>query len=109
MVIFSKRNIIIPSPDGKIKKFIPKNFVGKVDDWVTATPYFADLVKDGKIVITESTADKELNKAEEKDVVDHTKDNEEKKSEETTEATETTETTEAAETKSRKSNKNTSK
>lgn len=106
MVIFSKRNIIIPSPDGKIKKFIPKNFVGKVDDWVTATPYFADLVKDGKIVITESTADKELDKAEEKDVVDHTKDNEEEKSEETTEATETTE---AAETKSRKSNKNTSK
>lgn len=106
MVIFSKRNIIIPSPDGKIKKFIPKNFVGKVDDWVTATPYFADLVKDGKIVITESTADKELDKAEEKDVVDHTKDNEEEKSEETTEATETTE---AAATKSRKSNKNTSK
>lgn len=106
MVIFSKRNIIIPSPDGKIKKFIPKNFVGKVEGWVSSTPYFADLVKDGKIVITESTADKELDKAEEKDVVDHTKDNEEEKSEETTEATETTE---AAATKSRKSNKNTSK
>ena len=79
MVIFSKRNIVIPSNDGKIKKYIPKNFVGEVEDWVSATPYFADLVKDGKIVVTESTADKELDKAAAKDVVDHTKDEDTKK------------------------------
>lgn len=72
MVVLSKRNIIIPAPDGKTKKFIAKDYIGEVEKWVTETNYFKALVKDGKIVVT-STADKELDKAAEKPVTDHTR------------------------------------
>lgn len=72
MVVLSKRNIIIPAPDGKTKKFITKDYIGEVEKWVTETDYFKALVKDGKIVVT-STADKELDKAAEKPVTDHTR------------------------------------
>ena len=63
MFIMSKRNIIIPSPDGKTSKKLHKGYVGTVEDWVTKTDYFKALVADKKIIITETTKDNELEKA----------------------------------------------
>ena len=65
MFILSKRNVIIPGPDGGYR--ILKDYIGQVPDWVGRTPYFAQLVKDGKIVVTEKT-DKAVQDAAEKPV-----------------------------------------
>ena len=86
MIIFSKRNIIIPSADGKVKRFIPRDYIGKVEDWVTKTDYYKDLVADGKIVETNTTKDKDIDKAAEQPVIDNAKEN--LKAEEETETVE---------------------
>ena len=49
-VIISKRNIIIPSPDGRQAYPIPKDYIGSVPDWVTKTKYFEELVKDLSLI-----------------------------------------------------------
>lgn len=74
MFIMSKRNIIIPSPDRKMSKKLHKGYVGVVEDWVTKTDYFKDLVADKKIIITETTKDNELEKADAEKPVDNAKD-----------------------------------
>lgn len=90
MIIFSKRNIIIPSADGKVKRFIPKDYIGKVEDWVTKTDYYKALVADGKIVESNTTKDKDIDKAAEQPVIDNAKENL-KAEEETETETETVE------------------
>ena len=62
-VIISKRNIIIPSPDGRQAYPIPKDYIGSVPDWVTKTKYFKELVKDGKIAVSSTTKDSALEQA----------------------------------------------
>jgi hypothetical protein len=62
-VIISKRNIIIPSPDGRQAYPIPKEYIGSVPDWVTKTKYFKELVKDGKIAVSSTTKDNALEQA----------------------------------------------
>ena len=62
-VIISKRNIIIPSPDGRQAYPIPKDYIGSVHDWVTKTKYFEELVKDGKIAVSSTTKDNALEQA----------------------------------------------
>ena len=62
-VIISKRNIIIPSPDGRQAYPIPKDYIGSVPDWVTKTKYFKELVKDGKIAVSSTTKDNALEQA----------------------------------------------
>lgn len=74
MFIMSKRNIIIPSPDGKMSKKLHKGYVGEVEDWVTKTDYFKDLVADKKIIITETTKDNELEKADAEKPIDNARD-----------------------------------
>ena len=74
MFIMSKRNIIIPSPDGKMSKKLHKGYVGTVEDWVTKTDYFKDLVADKKIIITETTKDNELEKADVEKPIDNARD-----------------------------------
>lgn len=74
MFIMSKRNIIIPSPDGKMSKKLHKGYVGAVEDWVTKTDYFKALVADKKIIITETTKDNELEKADAEKPVDNARD-----------------------------------
>ena len=44
MVIMSKRNVIIPAPNGETGKYIPKDYIGEIDKWVTETDYFKSLV-----------------------------------------------------------------
>lgn len=73
MVILCKRNVIIPSDDRTTQKYIPKDYIGKVEDWVTKTQYFNALVADGKIVITKSTKDSDVDKAVEKPVTDRSR------------------------------------
>ena len=74
MFIMSKRNIIIPSPDGKISKRLFKGYVGPVEDWVSQTDYFKALVKDKKIIVTETTKDNELEKADAEKPIDNARD-----------------------------------
>ena len=74
MFIMSKRNIIIPSPDGKMSKKLHKGYVGAVEDWVTKTDYFKELVNDKKIIITETAKDSELEKADAEKTIDNARD-----------------------------------
>lgn len=67
MFIFSKRNIILPSPDGSQSVRVKQDFVGEIPDWAAETQYFRDLVADGKIVPT-TTRDKDTQTAAEKKV-----------------------------------------
>lgn len=60
MFVVSKRNIIIPSPDGSQAFRLPKDFVGDVPAWVSDSPYFKGLVSDGKIIVSNSKSDKSL-------------------------------------------------
>lgn len=71
MIIVSKRNIVIPSDDGKTSYFVPRDYIGKIPDWVTKTRYYGELVKDGKIVVSDTIKDKDVTAAEEKSVTDH--------------------------------------
>lgn len=71
MIIVSKRNIVIPSDDGKTSYFVPRDYIGKIPDWVTKTRYYGELVKDGKIVVSDTVKDKDVTAAEEKSVIDH--------------------------------------
>lgn len=61
--VISKRNIIIPSSDGRQAFPIPKDYIGTVPTWVTKTKYFKDLVKDGKIAVSSTTKDKAMEQA----------------------------------------------
>lgn len=83
MVIMSKRNVIIPASNGETGKYIPKDYIGEIDKWVTETDYFKSLVADGKIVISASIKDKDIDKAAEKEIKDNTR--RRKKAEETEE------------------------
>lgn len=74
MFVVSKRNIIIPSSDGKTSHFIAKDYVGEVPEWVAKTSYFKALVKDGKITVSASKKDKDIDKAEETPVKDRARD-----------------------------------
>lgn len=64
MFIVSKRNIILPGPDGH-KFRIPKDYMGEAPAWAAKSDYFKALVKDGKIVISKSKKDKDIQAAEE--------------------------------------------
>lgn len=58
--VVSNRNIVIPSQDGRERVKIPKGFMGMVPDWVPKTAYFKALVADGKLIVSESKSDKDL-------------------------------------------------
>ena len=60
MFVVSKRNIIIPSPDGSQAFRLPTDFMGDVPAWVSDSPYFKGLVSDGKIIVSNSKSDKSL-------------------------------------------------
>lgn len=67
MFVMSKRNIILPSPDGTASVRLVRDFVGEIPEWAAQTEYFRALVADGKIVPT-SKSDKDIQKADEKKV-----------------------------------------
>ena len=67
MFVLSKRNIIIPAPDGSTAVRLAREQLAEVPDWAVKTDYFQALVKDGKIVLT-GKSDKEAQVASEKKV-----------------------------------------
>lgn len=60
MFVASKRNVIIPSPDGAEAFPIPAGYLGNVPDWVAETTYFQALVRDGKIGVPDSHKDRDV-------------------------------------------------
>lgn len=60
MFIMSKRNIELPSLDGRQRHAVKKGFIGDIPDWAAGTPYFHALVKDGKIVVPASPKDSDI-------------------------------------------------
>ena len=58
--VVSNRNIVIPSPDGRERVKLPRGFMGAVPDWAPKTDYFKALVADGKLIVSESKSDKDL-------------------------------------------------
>lgn len=73
MFVVSKRNIVIPGPNGQTVK-LKREWMGEVPDWVGETEYFKDLVKDHKVFISATKKDKDLQKAENETPVDHARD-----------------------------------
>ena len=67
MLVLSKRNIIIPAPDGSTAVRLRAGLMETVPDWAAETPYFKALVKDGKIVPS-NASDKSAQVAAEKKV-----------------------------------------
>ena len=67
MLVLSKRNIVIPAPDGSTAVRLAREQLAEVPDWAAKTDYFQALVKDGKIVLT-GRSDKETQAADEKKV-----------------------------------------
>lgn len=65
MLVLSKRNIIIPAPDGSAAVRLRAGLMETVPDWAAEAPYFKALVADGKVVPS-GAADKEAQKAAEK-------------------------------------------
>ena len=67
MFVLSKRNIIIPAPDGSASVHLARGQMVDVPDWAADTAYFKALVADGKIVPS-ATTDKATQAAAEKKV-----------------------------------------
>lgn len=67
MFVLSKRNIVIPAPDGSAAVRLVRGQMSTVPDWAAGAPYFKALVADGKLVLT-GTGDKDTQAADEKKV-----------------------------------------
>ena len=67
MFVLSKRNIILPAPDGSMAVRLRAGMMETVPNWAAEMPYFRALVKDGKIVPS-GTSDREEQDAAEKKV-----------------------------------------
>ena len=67
MLVLSKRNVIIPAPDGSTAVALRRDVKTDIPEWAAQTYYFQALVRDGQILPT-GTSDKESQKAAEKKV-----------------------------------------
>ena len=67
MFVLSKRNIILPAPDGSAAVRLARGQIAEIPDWAAETDYFRSLVRDGKLVPT-GTGDKATQEADEKKV-----------------------------------------
>ena len=65
MVIVAQRNILLPSADRSKVFPVTRCWMGEVPDWASSTPYFRELVADGKIIVSESRRDRDLQAADE--------------------------------------------
>lgn len=65
MFIMTKQAVLFHRPDG-VKFAAPNGFMGSAPDWIGETRQFREQVADGKIIVTKSTKDKEVQKAAEK-------------------------------------------
>lgn len=67
MFVLSKRNIILPAPDGTAAVRLARGELKDIPDWAAKTEYYRALVADGKLVPT-GTRDRETQAADEKKV-----------------------------------------
>ena len=67
MLVLSKRNIVIPAPDGSTVVRLRAGLMETVPDWAVKTEYFKALVADGKVVPSDRS-DKSAQAASEKKV-----------------------------------------
>lgn len=51
MIVVSKRNILLPGPNGE-KFQMPRDYMGPVPDWAEKSAYFQALVSDGKVIVS---------------------------------------------------------
>lgn len=49
--VLPKRNIVIPSPDGKESVRLNKDIISQVPDWAPKSPYYKALVADKKLLV----------------------------------------------------------
>lgn len=61
MFVVSKRNIILPGPDGE-KFHMPRDYMGPVPAWAEESAYLKALAADGKVIISDSGRDKDFDK-----------------------------------------------
>lgn len=66
MFIVSKRNIILPSKDGKRAFRVGRDYIGEIPGWAADTDYFRALVADGKIGVPDNHDDVALETADKK-------------------------------------------
>ena len=67
MFVLSKRNLLLPSADGAEVFKVRRGWMGEVPDWAAQTDYFRALLRDGKLIPTQTT-DRALQQAAEKPV-----------------------------------------
>lgn len=67
MLVLSKRNIVLPAPDGSTAVRLRAGMMETVPDWAANTEYFKALVADGKVVPS-GRSDKAAQAASEKKV-----------------------------------------
>lgn len=65
MFVVSNRNIVLPSPNGEKFRMV-KGYMGPVPAWAEDSAYLNALVADGKVIVSESGADKDFAKKERK-------------------------------------------
>ena len=65
MVIVSKNHILLPSEDQSLVFPVPRGWMGEAPDWATSTRYFRERGADGKIIVSESRRDRDLQAADE--------------------------------------------
>lgn len=65
MFAVSKRNILLPGPNGE-RFFLKKDCVGPVPGWTEHSSYFQALVEDGKVILSASGTDKDFSQKEKK-------------------------------------------
>ncbi len=58
MFVMSKRNIIIPSPDGTESVRLRRGEVAAVPEWASKTAYFKALLEDGKLLAADGAEEK---------------------------------------------------
>ena len=65
MFVVSKRNIILPGTNGE--RFpMPRDYMGPVPAWAEESAYLKALAADGKVIISDSGRDKDIDEAEKK-------------------------------------------
>lgn len=65
MFVMTKQAVLFRRPDGETF-YAPNNYVGAVPDWVTETKQFQRQAATGKIVVSQTSKDKDLEAAESK-------------------------------------------
>ena len=59
MFVVSKRNIILPGPNGE-RFHMPRDYMGPVPAWAEESAYLKALAADGKVILSDSGTDRDF-------------------------------------------------